>query len=92
MVENLGEREALSRVRAQDALQQVQGGRGENEAPVFHHLAQPPLGDSAIALVRLNRAVHGRHSGQHDEQDDAQRPDIVQHRVEAHVALVREHL
>lgn len=90
--QDLRQRQALVRFGPQDVLHQIQDLHGQLEAPVQHHLAQAPLGDHAEPVVGLQSDVHGRNTGQHDEQDDAQSPDVAQHGVEAHLALVRQYL
>ena len=86
------ESQTLVGLGPQDVLYQIQDLPGQVEAPVQHHLTQAALGDHAEPVVGLQRRVHGRNSRQDDEEDDAQRPDVAQYGVEAHISLVGQDL
>ena len=96
MFQDLSQYDSLKGLHPEQALEEIQGLVREVAAPALHHLGQTVFRDHAEALADGRCQLDQRMPRQHHEEDDAQRPQVAQQRIEVLLVIAlsaaRQHL
>ena len=82
MAKYLCESESVLRIRPKKIRDKVDSGGRDSHVPLVEHAPEHARTHHAVPLVEIGGRLNGRHAGEHDEEDDAQRPYVHLGRVE----------